>query len=322
MRSPPPADLGVITSYFNPCGFRTRAENFERFAEPLRAAKVPLVVVEAAFGDEPFTLPSRHAPLRIRGRSLMWQKERLLNVALAHLPPQVTKVVWLDADVCFEDPDWLQATSRALDQVPIVQPFDEVVRLPRGHASFAGEGERWRSFAAIYGSDPQRLLCGDFAAHGHTGFAWAARRALLTRHGLYDACIAGSGDHMMAHAFCGDWESPCIRRILGQGGAHLRFFRAWSKRLYADVRARVGCVPGRVLHLWHGELANRRYVLRNRELAGFDFDPTRDVRVDASGCWTWASEKPALHAWASDYFRQRREDDDALAPAPLQRESA
>jgi hypothetical protein len=310
LRSAFPADLGVVTSYFNPCGFRTRAENFERFAEPLRASGLPLVVVEAAFGAEPFTLDPSHAPLRVRGRDLMWQKERLLNLALAQLPAQCTKVVWLDADVAFEDPEWAHATSQALERVPIVQPFDEVVRLPRGHLRFTGEGERWSGFGAVYAKDPQRLLGGDFAAHGHTGFAWGARREVLTRHGLYDACIAGSGDHMMAHAFCGDWESPCIRRILGPRGAHLRFFRAWSKRLYGDVRARVRSVPGRILHFWHGETANRRYVLRNRELAGFDFDPALDVRVDDAGCWAWSSEKPQLHAWATDYFRQRREDDD------------
>ena len=47
---------------------------------------------------------------------------------------------------------------------------------------------------------------------------------------------------------------------------------------------------------------------RNRELAGFGFDPAADVRIGGDGCWEWASRKPKLHRWAADYFGRRRED--------------
>ena len=233
--------------------------------------------------------------------------------AIAALPPSCTKVAWLDADVIFERRDWAEAASEALERVPLLQLFDEAVRLPPGVDRDRGEGDRYPGFASTYAAGPQLLLSGDFARHGHTGFAWAARRELLDRHGLYDACIAGSGDHMMAHAFCGDWEGPCIRRILGPGGPHRAYFRAWSQRLYREVRARVGFVEGKLLHLWHGEIANRRYVLRNRELATFAFDPACDLRLGSTGCWEWASAKPELHAWARTYFAQRREDEAAPA---------
>ncbi|MBS2028072.1 MAG: hypothetical protein JST54_09235 [Deltaproteobacteria bacterium] len=310
------SDVGVVAAYFNPCGYRTKRENLERFADAVRAAGVPLVIAEAAFEGEDFSLPAQLGALRIRARDVMWQKERLLNVATSALPASCTKVAWLDADVLFARADWAEATSAALERYPIVQLFDAAVRLPFGHTSDRGEGERYRGFAAAYVESPQVLLSGDFARHGHTGFAWAARRELLVRHGLYDACIAGSGDHMMAHAFCGDWEGPCVRRILGSSGPHRAYFRSWSKRLYADVRARVGVVPGALWHLWHGEIVNRRYVLRNRELAAFDFDPARDLTVGPTGCWEWASKKPELHAWARDYFDHRREDE---APTSLER---
>jgi hypothetical protein len=312
-RSP---DLGVITSYFNPCGFRTRAYNFERFAELLLASGISLVVVEASFDGEPFTLPARYPVLRIRGRDVMGHKERLLNVAAAHLPARCTKVAWLDADVIFERPDWALETSRRLDTHAVVQPFAEVVRLPRGHDRFQGEGEVWESFAAALVRAPQLLVRGDFQRHGHTGFAWAARRAIFEGAGLYDACIAGSGDHMMAHAFAGDWESPCIRRIVGPAGAHLTYFREWSRRVYALTRAKVSFVPGRLLHLWHGEMKNRRYVQRNQELFDLGFDPGGDIRVGDGGCWEWASDKPALHAWARRYFVERREDEGDEPAAP------
>jgi hypothetical protein len=131
---------------------------------------------------------------------------------------------------------------------------------------------------------------------------------VLTEHGLYDACISGSGDHMMAHGFCGDWESSCINRILGDNNPHRQHFSTWCRRIYGNVRARVGCVSGTLLHLWHGEIDNRRYVARNKELAALGFDPYRDIRTNRAGCWEWARQVPALQEWAERYYTGRKED--------------
>ena len=307
-RYDPADELVLLTTYFNSHGYRTKRWNYDRFRERMEGSGLRLVTVECAFGSEPFELPADRNVRRVRGRDLMWQKERLLNLAISELPKSVRKIAWLDGDILFERADWAVRTAKLLDEFPVVQLFDRAIRLPRGHMAYTGEGDAWASFAAVYRRQPQQLLAGDFAAHGHTGFAWAARRDWLDAHGLYDACIAGSGDHMIAHAVCGDWTSPCIRRIIGDNNRHRDYFAAWAKRQYRDVRAALGCVPGTVLHLWHGDIENRRYVLRNRELAEFGFDPAADVRVGGSGCWEWSSRKPALHRWAREYFGHRNED--------------
>jgi hypothetical protein len=304
----PTADLCVVTAYFNPAGFQSKRRNFDLFRERIAAAGIPFVAVECALGDRPFELPPGPGIRQVRGQDVMWQQERLLNVAIAELPDACGKIAWLDADLLFENPDWAVDTAARLDEFPVVQLFDRAVRLPRDATDDDDAGDRYPGFAAVYAREPQRLLAGDFAAHGHTGFAWAARRDVLAGRGLYDACIAGSGDHMMAHAFCGDWTSACVDRIIGAANRHRRYFADWCRTVYPRVRARVGCVPGTVLHLWHGEVRDRRYVDRNRELAEFGFDPTTDIRVGHSGSWEWASRKPRLHRWAADYFGRRRED--------------
>jgi hypothetical protein len=313
-RYTPAADLGVVTSYFNPCGSRRRAENFERFAAPIRAAGIPLVVVEARFpGDagEAAALPAEHHSLRVEARDVMWHKERLLDLGSAWLPPQCTKVAWLDADVLFEDEEWALATSALLETAIVVQPFAEAVRLSRDALVPRGGDDVFESFASVFVNRPGELAHGKFELHGHTGFAWAARRDLVARHGLYDACIAGSGDHVMAHAFAGDGDSPCVGRMIGRGGVHRAHYRRWARRLHEDVRRRLSFTPGRLLHLWHGTIENRRYAQRNRELLELAFDPREDIRISGTGCWEWASDKPDLHAWARRYFVERREDEDA-----------
>jgi len=319
-RYAPAPDLSIVACYFNPSGYRTKRENYERFAESLRVSGIELLTVECAFPGTGFELEASGPLLQIQARDVMWQKERLLNLALAALPADWRKVAWLDCDVLFENPEWARETSRLLERQAVVQPFSAAIRLPRGTERYRGEGQVWDGFAAVQGRDPRTLLSGRFDRHGHTGFAWAATREVLSGVGFFDACIAGSGDHMMAHAFCGDWESPCIDRIVGPASErnhHRRAFADWGRRVYPAVRARVGSVPGTLLHLWHGDHGHRRYVDRNQQLGRFEFDPAEDVRVGASGCWEWASDKPQLHAWAVEYFRQRREDGDA---APMVRE--
>jgi hypothetical protein len=315
-RYAPTADLSIVTAYFNPAGFRSRRQNYEQFCDRIRAAGIPLITVECALGDRSFELPPGPGVRRVRGRDVMWQKERLLNLAIADLPDTCRKIAWLDADILFENPDWAPATAALLDRFPVVQMFDRAVRLCRGVLADEGHGDSYSGFAAVYSRQPHCLLTGDFAAHGHTGFAWAARRDVLAGPGLYDACIAGSGDHMMAHAFCGDWASACVSRIIGTANHHRRYFADWCRAIYPRVRARVGFVAGSVLHLWHGEVGDRRYVDRNQELAEFGFDPATDVRVGQDGCWEWANRKPALHRWAAAYFGRRREDGDNTGGGP------
>lgn len=310
MRYARPSDLGIVTSYFNPCGFKVRAENFERYVASIREADIPLVIVEAFFeGGE--RLPASHRTLQVPARDVMWHKERLLDVGTGWLPPECTKVAWVDADVLFENADWAVETSALLERAMVVQPFERAVRMSRGHVEPRPDDDVFESFASMFVHQPETLAHAKFELHGHTGFAWAARRDVMAQHGFYDACIAGSGDHLMAHAFAGDAESRCVARIVGTGGPHRQHFRRWSKKIHASVGARLEFTPGRLLHLWHGTIANRRYAQRNKELYDLAFDPRTDLQISQTGCWEWASDKPELHAWARRYFEERREDEEA-----------
>jgi hypothetical protein len=75
------------------------------------------VVVELAFGDAPFELRPEDGDrvIQLRASAVLWQKERLLSIAREHLPPECDKVVWLDADVLFENDGWVARTSELLE---------------------------------------------------------------------------------------------------------------------------------------------------------------------------------------------------------------
>src|SRR6478672_11722272 len=162
----------------------------------MKAAGANVLVVEMAFGDAPFELEPAKDVVRFRGDGIMWQKERLLNVASTRLPDSCRKVGWFDADIVFKEPDWLERTCEALDRHVVVQPFSHAVRLHRDNQD-DGTGVLDESFASVFVRSPRPARTMGYHHHGHTGYAWAARRELFDSCGLYDACLTGSADHMM-----------------------------------------------------------------------------------------------------------------------------
>ena len=77
---------------------------------------------------------------------------------------------------------------------------------------------------------------------------------------------------------------------------------------YQDVKGNVSHMPGRIIHLWHGEMEDRKPGQRHSGLRPHDFNPARDIAIGESGAWRWASDKPALHVYLKDYFASRYED--------------
>jgi hypothetical protein len=142
--------------------------------------------------------------------------------------------------------------------------------------------------------------------HGAPGGAWASRRELLRKHGLYALNIVGGGDQVFVDGVFGHRNGGWCRRSAPRLVAD---WRRWQHRVYADVRGCVGCVSGDVIHLHHGARPNRRYAERTRILQDHDFDPMHDVRIGDNGLLEWASDKPDLHRALRDYFTGRREDE-------------
>lgn len=299
-------DLGIVACYFNPLNYKTKLANFKIFEEVTRKSDIYLLTVECAFGDAEFHLSDFHNILKIRTPDVLWQKEWLINLAITKLPEQIKKVAWLDCDVLFANPRWAIMTSELLEEFPVIQPFRTAVRLPRGDLSYKGRGETWTSFGYVNTCSPESVSSDDYQLHGHTGFAWAARLDLLKKHGLYYSCISGGGDHLMAHAMCGNFDHPCLQRMLG---ANMRsHFLEWGRKFYIDVQSKVGYTPGTLLHLWHGETEDRKYAQKHDELLEQKFDPVIDLYVENGGALRWKSDNVNLRRWAVNYFQQRKED--------------
>ncbi len=113
--------LWAITAYFNPIRYQRKRANYRIFRQHLG---LPLIAIELAYGVD-FELADDDAEILIRrrGGDVLWQKERLLNLALQALPDECRKVAWVDCDVVFGATDWAERTCALLDSAMLVQPF-------------------------------------------------------------------------------------------------------------------------------------------------------------------------------------------------------
>jgi hypothetical protein len=304
--------MWAITSYYNPAKYQRRYMNFRNFRQNL---PIPLVAVELSF-DGTFELSRDDADvvLQINGGAILWQKERLLNLALDALPGNVDLVAWLDSDIIFGDDRWVEAARDRLRESVAVQLFSEMVDLPPEAASisnaYADMPPSASSFVRYF------LAAGDQALGlprsdgrrrvGASGFAWAARKEFISRHRFYDAMIAGSGGRIMIFAMLGRHEEA--RSVFQLSEARYRHYRNWAEPCHLASGGGIGFVPGRLYHLWHGDLKNRAYEERHSKLAQLGFDPTKDIRVGENGAWHWARPREDLAQFLRDYFFDRAED--------------
>lgn len=306
-------DLWAITCYFNPVGFPQRRINYEIFRLNL---DLPLLTVELSF-DGVFKLGAGDADelIQLQGGSVLWQKERLLNIAEAALPETCRYVAWLDCDVIFGDDRWPVRARQALERANVVQLFSWATDLPRGcrvpppGASHACDRVASTMYAAERGQDVARgLACLAHRSDRSTanGLAWAARREFFAAAGLYDACVLGSGDRALACAILGVPE--VLTAALELHPWHAAHYLSWARRVSDWVEGAYSALPGEIYHLWHGPPDRRLLSTRYAGLHEFQFDPLQDIELDAHRVWRWATCKRAMHEYVESYFLQRMED--------------
>ncbi|MGZ8250394.1 MAG: hypothetical protein ACXWUF_20425, partial [Methylomagnum sp.] len=248
--------------------------------------------------------------IQVDGGDWMWQKERLLEIALAALPEHVKHVAWLDCDVAFLDGDWAEKAERLLRLYPIIQPFGRILYLDseatRSLAEF-GPGPALRelparpSFLRLFNEAGNGIVDLDLGnrftqrtasvechheasyehgymarpAHGH---AWVARREFIKSIGLYDRCVLGGGDLLFCYGLIGKHEALIgNHRSVGwefYGGC--ASYRAWAANATRHCQGQLSGMSGTLLHLFHGGMEHRQYRSRIDGAVDFRLDLDRD----------------------------------------------
>ena len=300
---PAPDKLYIVTSIFNPEGYRSRYKLYYQFAEYIQQfPNAELWTVELAFAGQDFAVTNADCPqhIQLRTDKPLWYKENLLNIGISRLPTDARFIAWIDADVHFEETTWVEDTIEKLKEHPFVQMFRQAKDLgPNGEIV-----SQDRSFV-------HRWLTGDYTEkkRGRSGLAWAATREALTSvGGLIDWGIVGSGDWFMAFALT---EQITDSNLSTKSGGYSRdAIMLWANRCQQYIKKNLGYVDLTVYHNWHGKKINRGYNTRWLILSENQFNPLTDLEYAENRLIQLGADKPKLLADIKEYFHSRNEDDE------------
>lgn len=315
-----PEVLDVVAVISNPCRYESRYNLYRAWERYVRYSGARLTTVELAYGNRPFEITTANKSfdnqddelpqpgagsvqhIQLRTGHELWHKENMVNVGIARLPRDWKYVAWVDADVVFARPDWVQETLQQLQHYAVVQMFTHSLNLKPNYEAM---GSPRKSFMAAYrDGDP---LGGDsYSGLPHPGFAWAARRdAVNMLGGLLDTAILGSADLHMARALVGD-----VERGLPQGisAGYVEALTTWQDRALRHIQGNVGAMEGLCLHYWHGKRVDRRYNDRWKVLVDTQYDPEFDLKRDWQQLWQMTDRNAQLRDGIRRYFRARNED--------------
>jgi|JI9StandDraft_2_1071091.scaffolds.fasta_scaffold38231_3 uncharacterized membrane protein YgcG len=301
----------VISCFFNPQNSPYRLKAFNQFYESIENTNH--FILECVIGNAKPQLPESQFIKRVYTENLLWHKEGLLNKIIAeHLPAKYKYIFWVDADVIFQNPNWIVEGVEELKAHNIIQPFEYCIHLEKNQTepSFNVEEHKkriydesysnrrlWRSFSANFKT--ARLNAKqqeNYNIHGHVGFAWGARREILQNMPLYDRALIGGADHIIAHAAAGQIPHSCITKSFTD---NLDEVLTWSKKFYKLVQGKISFVEGDLYHIWHGDIDKRQYLKRIQD---FTAKTKQIVHRDENGLYVTHSGDDE---YMKKYFKHR-----------------
>ena len=302
-------DVAVLIAHFNFCEYERPVRNLVHVLTLLQASGVPTFIGHGKFPEQASLDLPYGTVHEFFTRTPFFAKERLLNLVEARVPREFTKLVFLDGDIVFQNKDWINSLSLALDTFHVVQGYARSGSL--SHSLDSLEKGHWEASAAALVADREL-----HALYAHSmvgmGFCWAMRRDFFSAlGGLYDKCITGGGDRVVFASAFGrtrplerlqitDAYFPCA-----QQREEIEAYLAAA----ASLQPAGGHLPDDVLHLWHGSAKHRQYSARHEELEKCAELP---IRTNLTGLYEITDE--AVGNGLVTYFQNRQEDsvDDSI----------
>lgn len=106
--------VAVVTCLFNPMNWKSRVDNYARFAASVRTAGCHLYCVELTYDEQkPCCAADVKIDLAGDDRHVLWQREALVSIGLARALADGHEIVaWFDADAVIE-PNWGEIAQAA-----------------------------------------------------------------------------------------------------------------------------------------------------------------------------------------------------------------
>ena len=284
-------DIAVMLVFFDYVGSARILMNYLYMVEKLKLANIPVFTLELViYGKQPKIKDAFH----VYGSSYLFQKEHLLRLLEKRIPSEFTKLACLDADILFDNPNWYDELSHALETYNIVQPFKKAYWLNLDYT------EIQKKAGSVCEFNPK--IHANFwlpSIRCHPGFGWCFRRDWYNAVGFYDLGVIGSGDTLFSHALF-EFERLDVNS---------QEFRLYIESLYKwwdnTQNASFTDLNSNLYHMYHGPLKNRKYY--DRFAAFKQYNNIEDI-VAKNENDVYELTVPELNDYMFSFFKTREDD--------------
>ena len=211
-------------------------------------------------------------------------------------------MAWIDADVDFQNKDWVRETIEQLQTYKVVQLFTHCIDMGIKYETL----QVHTGIMYAHCNGEKYVVPKKYGNYFHVGYAWAmTREAYDSIGGLIDFAILGSADNHLALALLGIVDDSLNKQLHPN---YIKLCQIFQERCIKNIKKKVGYVHGTIMHYYHGSKNERYYQSRWNILVKNQFDPLVDIYKDSNGLWQLDDTKIDLRDEIIRYFRMRNED--------------
>lgn len=301
-------DIGIIIAYFSPCNFQQPRKNLYRMIDSLISMNCPITIVEATMpGADRLTLPESIQHIRYDAgiENTLFLKENLYNLGIQHT--NYNKNLFLDGDILFNNPNFINECSSLLDEYDIIQPFDICMWMNKNDLPLGGYTYKHSMCKGIL---LNKIING---ISYHPGFAWGLTRDFIDYcGGFYDQHPVGGADIAFNYAICPSENKAFINTLKYLRNTNNFFYET---EVYLKYREKVQAFNPKIgylkncicYHMYHGSHNDRNYNNRCKEYLPALINNNYPIRYDSNGLLQWIDKNNAIKCLY--YFKNRKEDD-------------
>ena len=247
-------DMAVVMCYFNPCKYIRIIQNILLVKNYMELSNIPFYISEIAFFNEPFLFKKNDNIFQYRSNSYLFYKENLNKTIEPLLPNKFTKLLFLDGDIFFDNPNWYSTISNNLEMVDMLLPFKKANWL---NLSYKIECERKNALD----SDNIEINW----EKEHVGFCLAVNRNIFKSIPVYETFITG-GDTQLIMYLKHKGQVPRTSIV-----NYNIFYDYIPNATYPllNIKYTYDSCNLNIYHLNHGTISKRKY--RDIKLCMFDY---------------------------------------------------
>jgi hypothetical protein len=255
-------DTCIGLCYFNAIGYNNVKENVNIVLDTYKKSGIPYFTIELIYPDQkPYLKKSTKV---VHANTIMFSKENLWNLLEKSIPSKYKKIIFVDADIKFSNPDWFNMASKKLDDYDIIQPMDVVFRdLKNKKQDFVEISPESCNYSVAYMIETTNRAN---AMSDHPGYAVGIKRDIFKKiNGFFEYGFYGCGDTLFWMAISNFYSSSVGDFLHTRKDIGKKFYEYKTNIMDYDIK--IGSVFDNMsVHLFHGTVKNRNYADRSKYL--------------------------------------------------------